>query len=70
MRDSADEHDEQSETNASTEEAEGGLDGPTKDVTSEPGGGDAKGPAPGGVPKEGRVDDDADTVTDGATDSQ
>jgi len=90
--------DEQSQTNASTEEAEdqglgasteglggpddperqesgvggsgGGLDGPTKDVTSPPGGGDPKGPAPGGVPKEGGVDDDADYVTDSATDSQ
>jgi len=54
---------------------EGGLGGedeggPVKGAGGSDGGGDKTGPQPGGVPKEGRVDDDADTVTDGATDSQ
>lgn len=47
---------------------EGGLGGdpaggPTKDTTSPPGGGDDEGPSPGGVPKEGHVDEDADFKT-------
>lgn len=50
------------------ERQEGGLGGdpaggPTKDTSSPPGGGSVDGPSPGGVPKEGHVDPDADTST-------
>lgn len=42
-------------------------DGPTKDAESKPGGGDATGPTPGGVPQEGGNEPDPDTST-GSTD--
>jgi hypothetical protein len=38
-------------------------EGPIEGQTSEPGGGDATGPTPGGVPQEDEVDPDADTAT-------
>ncbi len=37
--------------------------GPTKDATSEPGGGDATGPTPEGVPQDGGNEPDPDTST-------
>ena len=40
------------------------IDGPTKDAESVPGGGDATGPTPGGVPQEGDTESDPDTSTD------
>lgn len=42
--------------------------GPTKDVKSVPGGGDALGPTPSGVAQEGEVEEDPDIAT-GSTES-
>ena len=44
------------------------MDGPVKGEQSPPGGGDATGPTPSGVPQEGGVNPDADTST-GPTES-
>ena len=58
----------------SSEVQEGGLGGdpaggPTKDTTSPPGGGSVDGPAPGGVPKEGKVEAHSESDTSsGSTD--
>ncbi len=38
-------------------------EGPVEGETSEPGGGDATGPTPDGVPEEGEVNPDPDTAT-------
>lgn len=51
--------DEESGTSSGGEAEEG----PVKGETSEPGGGDATGPTPDGVPQEGEIDPDADTST-------
>jgi hypothetical protein len=42
-------------------------EGPVNGETSEPGGGDALGPTPDGVPQEGEVDPDADRSHDSTT---
>jgi hypothetical protein len=51
------------DTSAGGDRPEGGEaeDGPVKGKESEPGGGDATGPTPSGVPQEGDTDPDADT---------
>jgi hypothetical protein len=46
----------------------GSATGPTRDVESVPGEGDAIGPTPSGVPSDGDVDSDPDTAT-GSTES-
>ncbi|MEJ7787802.1 MAG: hypothetical protein WKF96_23615 [Solirubrobacteraceae bacterium] len=53
------------DTSAGGDRPEGGEaeDGPVKGETSEPGGGDATGPTPSGVPQEGGTNPDADTST-------
>ena len=57
------------DTSAGGDRPEGEAeDGPTKDVKSPPGGGDATGPTPDGVAQEGEVNPDADTAT-GSTES-
>ena len=47
---------------------DGAEGGPVKSEESEPGGGDATGPTPSGVPQEGDTNPDADTST-GSTES-
>lgn len=43
-------------------------EGPVKGLTSEPGGGDAVGPTPSGVPQEGTTEEDPEIAT-GSTES-